>query len=129
MALPSDENTDFYVCDAVRQTADGKLDIAGFYPTTEVKLDPAARLPVTVNLTFVWIMRDGEGQYRPTLRIVDPLGNELHKFDLPEARKPAGAAHIFMLPVGQIPIAHAGNYVVSLEINGQPYRRSVRIFQ
>jgi Family of unknown function (DUF6941) len=129
MALPTDTKVDFLVCDAVRQTPEGKLDIAGYFPTGEVKLDPAAQLPVSLNLTFVFILKDGDGHFRATLRIVDPLGKELHRFELPEINKVAGLSHAMMLPVAQIPIAHSGNYVVSVEIDGQPYRRTVRIFQ
>ena len=32
MALPTDANVDLLFCDAVRQSADGKLDIAGYFP-------------------------------------------------------------------------------------------------
>ena len=129
MPLPTDENVDLLVCDALRQSPDGKFDIAGLYPTREVKLDPAATMPVALNLTFVFVLKDGEGAFRATHRIVDPLGKELHKFDIAEFKKSAGQAHILMLPVGMIPIAHAGNYAVSLEIAGQRFTRSVRIFQ
>jgi hypothetical protein len=129
MALPTDANISFLVCDAVRQGADGKLDIAGYYPTGEVKLDPAARLPAPLNLTFVFILKDGEGRFRAIHRIVDPLGNELHRFELPEINKIAGLSHAMMLPVAQIPISHSGNYSTSIEIDGQRYERIVRIFQ
>ena len=129
MALPTDAEVGFLICDAVRQNADGKLDIAGYYPTGEVKLDPAAPLPVSLNLTFVFILKDGEGRFRATHRIIDPLGKELHRFDLPEVNKVAGFGHVMMLPVAQIPIVHSGNYVTSVDLDGQPYQRTVRIFQ
>jgi len=129
MPLPTDANVEFLVCDAVRQRDGGMLDIAGCYPTREVKVDPAARLPATVNLTFVFILKDGDGIFRPVLRIIDPLAKELHRFEMPELTKKAGTGHIMMLPVGQIPIAHSGNYLVSIEIDGQRYERTVRIFQ
>jgi hypothetical protein len=128
MALPTDANVDFLVCDAVRQGAEGKLDIAGYYPTRELKLNTVT-LPVSLNITFIFVLKDGEGRFRGTLRIGDPLGKELHRFELPAIDKVAGQAHAMMLPVAQIPIAHSGNYSVSLEIEGQAYRRSVRIFQ
>ena len=129
MALPTDDNVDLLVCDAVRQSPDGKIDIAGLYPTREVKLDPAAKLPAAVNLTFVFVLKDGDGSFRAIHRIFDPLGAELHKFEIASFTKPAGQAHVMMLPVGQIPIARVGNYQVSLEISGQDYRRPVRIYQ
>jgi hypothetical protein len=129
MALPTDDEIGFLICDAVRQSADGKLDIAGYYPTGEVRLDPAARLPASLNLTFVFILKDGEGRFRAVHRIVDPLGKELHRYELPEITKLADISHAMTLPVGQIPIVHSGNYSVSLEIGGQTYQRSVRIYQ
>ena len=129
MALPTDAKVDLLLCDGVRNNPDGKLDIAGFYPTGEIKLDPTANLPATINLTFVFVLKDGDGQFSPVFRLVDPLGKELHKFDVPEFGKPPGVAHVMMLPVGLIPITRSGNYVVSLEIGGQHYRRSVRIYQ
>jgi len=129
MALPTDANIDFMICDAARQTADGKLDIAGYYPTGEVKIDPAAALPAAVNLTFVFILKDGDGRFRATHRIIDPLGKELHSFDLPEFTKPAGIRHAIFLPVAQIPIVNGGNYPIILELNGQAYRRTIRIYQ
>ena len=129
MALPTDANIDFLVCDAVRQNAEGKFDLAGYFPTAEVRLDPAAQLPVALNLTFFVVLKDGDGVFRPTVRIVDPLGKELHAFELPEFRKALGQAHVMMMPVEHIPVTNSGNYAISIEIGGQTYRRTVRIFQ
>jgi hypothetical protein len=129
MALPTDEKVDFLVCDAVRQNSAGKLDIAGYYPTYEVKLEPGAKLPATLNLTFVFVLKDGEGRFRATLRLTDPLGKELLRLELPEIDKQAGAGHAMMLPVAQIPVTCSGNFTISMEIDGQPYQRTVRIFQ
>jgi hypothetical protein len=129
MALPTDANVALMICDAARQTPDGKLDLAGYYPTGEVKIDPAVELPVALNLTFVFILKDGEGRFRAKHRIIDPLGKELHNLDLPDCTKPAGTSHILFLPVAQIPIVNGGNYPIVLELDGQPYRRTIRIYQ
>ena len=58
------------LCDGVRPNPDGKLDRAGFYPTGEVKVDSATKLPVTINLTFVFVLKDGDGQFPAIFRIV-----------------------------------------------------------
>jgi hypothetical protein len=129
MALPTDENVVLMICDAARQTPEGKLDIAGYYPTAEVKVDPTAPLPAALNLTFVFILKDGDGQFRAKHRIIDPLGKELHHFDLPAFTKMAGTSHVMFLPVAQIPFLNGGYYPVVLELNGQPYRRTIRIYQ
>ena len=129
MPLPTDANIDFLLCDAVRQNRDGKLDIAGYFPVPEVKLDPGAPLPAAINLTFVFVIKDGEGRFRGTFRIFDPLGKELHLQDLKEVVKPAGQPHLMMLAVTLIPIVNSGNFTISLELDGQRFDRSVRIFQ
>jgi hypothetical protein len=129
MAFPTDEKIDLLVCDAVRQEADGKLSLTGFFPTAEVKLDAGTPLPVALNLTFVFVLKDGDGQFRATFRIVDPLGTELHRYEVPEFRKLPGQAHVMMLAVGRIPVAHSGNFAVLLEIGGERYRRALRIYQ
>jgi Family of unknown function (DUF6941) len=129
MAVPADDKVDFLVCDAVRQGVDGKLDIAGYYPTGEARVDPTAKLPATLDLTFVFILKDGDGRFRGVMRIVDPLGREVLRFELPEIVKVAGAGHAMMLPIKKIPVASSGNFAVSIELDGQKYQRSVRIFQ
>ena len=129
MALPTDANIDLLICDAVRQTAEGKLDLAGYFPIPEVKIDAGAPLPVVVNLSFVFVLKDGEGQFRAVFRILDPLGAELHRYDIKEFQKPAGQPHLILLQINRIPIVRSGNYSILLEIEGQEYRRSVRIFQ
>ena len=129
MALPTDANVDLLLCDAVRQTPDGKLDLAGYFPVAEVKIDAGAKLPVHFNMTFVFVLKDGEGQFRAVMRIIDPLGKELHRYDVPDVKKLAGLHHVMMLPVRLIPFAHAGNYAICLDLDGREYRRSVRIYQ
>lgn len=129
MALPTDTNIELLICDAVRQNADGKLDLAGYFPVPEVKLDPAAPQPVAINLCFVYVLKDGDGQFRASFQIIDPLGKELHRHDVPEFRKTPGQAHVMMFAIERILVANSGNFTVVLELNGQPYRRTIRIFQ
>jgi hypothetical protein len=129
MALPTDANIDFIICDAVRQSPDGKLDIAGYFPVLEVKLDGSAPLPAAINLTFIFIVKDGDGRFRGTFQIFDPLGKELHLQNLDPFTKQPGNIHLIMMQVTRIPVFKGGNFVMVLKIDGQEYRRSVRIFQ
>lgn len=129
MALPTDANVDLLLCDAVRRNSEGKLDIAGYFPIHEVKLDASIALPVLINMTFVLVLKDGEGRFRAVFRLMDPLDRELHRQDIDEFEKPADAAHLIFLAINRIPIERSGNFTVVLEIGGQEYRRPVRIFQ
>jgi hypothetical protein len=129
MALPTDANIDLLLCDAVRRTPDGKLDIAGFFPVHEVKLDSNVPLPVAINITFVLVIKDGEGRFKGVFRLEDPLNRELHRQELEEFAKAATAPHVVMLQINRIPVERSGNFTVVLEIGGREYRRPVRIFQ
>jgi hypothetical protein len=129
MSLPTDANIDFILCDAVRQTPDGKLDLAGYFPVLEVKLDGGTPLPAAINLTFVYVLKDGDGRFRGTFQILDPLGKELHLQDINPFDKQADRIHLIMMQVTRIPVFKGGNFAMVLKIEGQEYRRSVRIFQ
>lgn len=129
MALPTDGGVDVLVCDAVRQDPDGKLTLAGFYATGEIRIDPNAPLPVALNLAFVFVMRDGDGDFRLAFRLYDPLGKELTNNTLPNVRKPAGQGQVVYVTLNQIPVATLGNYAVELGIDDRRYRRTIRIGQ
>ncbi|HTW53246.1 MAG TPA: hypothetical protein VME45_15250 [Stellaceae bacterium] len=129
MALPSDANIDLLICDAVRQTPDGKLDLAGYFPVPEVKIDVAAKLPVAINLTFVFVLKDGDGRYRPSFRLFDPMGQELHRGESGEFVKLPGAPGMVLLQIARIPVAVAGNYAIVLRLGDGEYRRSFRVYQ
>jgi hypothetical protein len=129
MALPTDANIDFILCDMVRSTAEGKLDIAGYFPIREVKLDASVPLPAAVNLSFVFVLKDGAGRFRGAFRLLDPLRSELHRQPIDEFAKEAAVPHVIMFQLNRIPVTRSGNFTVVLEIDGQEFHRPVRIFQ
>jgi hypothetical protein len=129
MALPTDANVDFLVCDEVQQEPDGKINLIGLYPTREVRIEAGVKLPATLNLAFVFVLQDGEGHFRPVFRLADPLGHELHKSAVPDIRKLAGTGHTVSMNITTIPIMNFGVYSAILEIEGQRFQRDVRIFQ
>jgi len=129
MALPTDANIELVLCDSARAKPDGKLDITGYYPFPSVKLDPSAPLPAAINLTFLFVIKDGDGQFRGRFRILDPHGGELHRYEIREFTKQPGLPHLVILTVNRIPIVSSGDFCALLEIEGQEYRRMVQIFQ
>lgn len=129
MALPTDANVELILCDAARVKPDGKMDIAGYFPIPEVRLDPGTPLPVAFNMTFVFVLKDGDGLFRGLFRILDPLGEELHRHEVREISKQAGLPHMIILAISQIPVVNLGDFSTLLEIEGLEYRRSVRILQ
>jgi hypothetical protein len=129
MALPADADVDLLLCDEVRANAGGKLDISGYFPVHEINIDPAAQLPVAINLSFLFVLRDGDGTFRGSFRILDALGAELHRQPIEEFTKRAGGAHLMLYKVNAIPIARWGSFTALLEIGGEEYRRPIRISQ
>lgn len=129
MALPTDANVDFLVCDEARQESDGKVNLLGFYPSGEIRLDPNSKLPATLNLGCVFVIRDGDGEFRASFRVADPLGKELANHTLPDIRKTPNQGYSLSLNVQAIPILNFGNYALELSVGDQRFRRTIRIFQ
>jgi hypothetical protein len=129
MALPTDANIDLVLCDSVLRTRDGKLDIAGYFPIHQIKLDASVPLPAAFNITFAFIIKDGEGRFKGVFRLIDPLNRELHRQELEEFTKDAIAPHVIMLQINRIPVERSGNFTAVLEMGGQEYRRPIRVFQ
>lgn len=129
MALPTDGNVDLLVCDVARQDPDGKMSLIGFYATGEIRIDPNAQLPAELNLAFVFILKDGDGDFRLSFRLYDPLGKELTHNPLPNIRKPAGQGQVVFVNLNQIPVANLGSYAVELGIDDMRFRRTIRITQ
>jgi hypothetical protein len=129
MALPSDADVELLLCDAVRRTPEGKLDLAGYFPVHEVKLDSSAPLPAAMNLGFVFVLKGGDGIFHGAFRILDPVGQELHRSEVAEFTKQPGFPHVIMFLINRIPVARAGNFTVVLELGDREYRRPVRVFQ
>ncbi|HXC29209.1 MAG TPA: hypothetical protein VNV38_14730 [Stellaceae bacterium] len=129
MALPSDTHVEMLLCDDVRFTPGGKLDITGYFPIPEIQLASDVQLPGAINLSFLFILRDGEGTFRGSFRILDPLGGELHRHEVVEFTKRTAGPHLIMFKVNSIPIARWGSFTALLEIGGGEYRRPIRVSQ
>jgi hypothetical protein len=129
MALPTDSGIELLLCDSVRPTPEGKLDIIGFFPLPEILLDPSTPLPASMDLTFLYIIRDGEGPLGGAFRIIDPLGGEVHRHEIPEFNKLSAGPHLLMYPIMRIPIKRSGSFTAVLELAGAEYRRSIKISQ
>jgi hypothetical protein len=129
MAPPTDANVDFLVCDEARQEPDGKINLLGLYPSREIRLNPEAQLPVGLNLGFVFVLRDGDGEFSASFRIADPLGKELLNHALPDFKKTAGQGHALSLNVRAIPVLTLGNYTAELCAGDLRFCRTIRVMQ
>lgn len=129
MALPTDAHVEMVLCDDVRFSPGGKLDIVGYFPMPEIKLAADVQLPGAINLSFLFVIRDGEGMFRGSFRLLDPLGGELHRHEVAEFSKRADGPHLIMFKINAIPIARWGSFTALLEIGGEEYRRPIRISQ
>jgi hypothetical protein len=129
MALPADTHVEMVLCDDVRFSPGGKLDITGYFPLPEIKLAADVQLPGAINLSFLFVIRDGDGTFRGSFRILDPLGGELHRHEVAEFAKHAGSPHLIMFKINAIPITRWGSFTALLEIGGHEYPRPIRISQ
>jgi hypothetical protein len=129
MALPTDANVDLLICDSAQHEPSGKINLTGLYPTPEIKIDPNAQLPAHLNLAFVFVLKDGDGDFPISVRIVDPLGKELFSQALPNIKKVVGQGYAVSLNLQAIPILKFGSYAVELGVGDQSFRRTMRVFQ
>lgn len=81
--LPTHEKAVFLLCEDVRQEGSGKFSLLGMIPanniTTETRPEDAGKdgLQVLPSLTFVFIFRDGEGEFAMRVGVIAPDGKEL----------------------------------------------------
>jgi hypothetical protein len=129
MALPTDPNVDLLICDSAQHEPSGKINLTGLYPTPEIKIDPNAQLPAHLNLAFVFILKDGDGDFPISVRIADPLGKELFSQALPNIKKVAGQGYAVSLNLQAIPIQKFGSYAVELGVGDRSFSRTMRVFQ
>jgi hypothetical protein len=101
----------------------------GFFPTAEVKLDPSASLPAMFPLAFVFVVQDGDGPLQFVCRILDPLGREVMTGVLPSTNKAANEGYTVSINIMNFVASMLGRYKVILNINGQDFERTVRVFQ
>ena len=129
--LPSQEKTIFLLCEDIRQELGGKISLLGVIPANHLTLEGMPQNSadaVIPSLTFVFLFRDGEGEFNGKVGIIAPDEKEL----IPENEHPMkkGAKDtmntIFKLAPFKVMTGKFKPYVV---LDGQRYEREFEVQQ
>jgi hypothetical protein len=81
---PTRKQTNFVLAEDIRPELNQKATITGVYVGNYVRLHkkPTKKKPVTLRLVMLFGFRDGAGDFDVKVRIAQPDGRELAKFEL-----------------------------------------------
>jgi hypothetical protein len=125
--LPRDEHVWFLVAQAIRSDGDGKMSLFGFLGTERVVI-ASATLPAVLPVTFMFLLREGEGSFAADFSIRDPGGRVVHREELPPAQKPLSTEnHGIAVTMAPLVVSAFGTYRIILRLDGKKYRRDFTI--
>lgn len=122
---PSDPNVWMLVTDAIRIEANGKLTLLGFFGGPTVNLLPDATLPASINLTFLFLLNDGEGTFNASLSIKPPTGTPaiIHQQMLDKPND----VHGIIVGLQPLIVPELGTYELVLSLDDRRYVRRLQI--
>src|ERR1700733_13771854 len=125
--LPRDEQLWFLVAQSVRNEGDGRMSLLGFFGTERITL-ATATLPATLPVTFIFLLREGEGSFAADFAIRDPDGQIVYEEDLPPAQKPLSTEnHGIAVTMAPLVVPAFGTYRITLRLDGKRYKRDFTI--
>lgn len=81
---PTRKNVTFILAEDVRAEANKKLMLAGVYNSAYIRVftKPTDERPANLHIMFLFMFRDGEGEFETRIAIIDPDGEKLVASDL-----------------------------------------------
>jgi hypothetical protein len=114
------------ICEDVRQEMGGKLTILGFLPGDKIDVPPGTT-NAPLNLTFVFVFENAEGDFSGTFSLMGPDGLVGPEAPIPPAHvQPGGGlASVFQFkPTPPLPL---GKYVAKVVLNGRTYEKRFQL--
>jgi hypothetical protein len=127
VSLPANDKIEFIVCENVRQETYGKLSLLGFFGAEEIRVDRALPFPAAFPLAFVFVLREGEGNFKVEIELHNPVGDVLFKSDLPNAVKLPERNHTITVNFTPFIVPTPGIYSVVLKLDGHEFTRRLNI--
>ncbi len=120
---PTDGSVLFLIAEQVRPETGGKLSIIGFYAGGDILVPENTTQTVLSSLAFIFIFKDGEGQFKTRLTIMSPSGKQLADIELRETTF-VGKSHSIVTQLAPFVTTEYGRYEVLLKLNEHVYARS-----
>jgi len=123
---PTNGRLQFLVCEQVREEANGKHTLLGFFPGEEIKL--LAAPPVFIQLALMFIFKDGVGAFDVAFDMEVPGPTQpFPRQQLGSISIIAGKTAVFSLNMQAFPVQSIGEHKVRLQLDREQYARSFTV--
>ena len=128
---PSDAGVFFLLSEGVRQEANGKLTLLGFYPDSLLIIPKEAKQEgkqIVMPLAMTFVVSEGEGTFPTSVSLTSPSGKALFPDEkMPDSVKQPGQALSVLITVYPFITDEIGKFDITLRLGDSSYRRSFRI--
>ena len=115
------------LCEDVRQEAGQKLTVIGVFPGNLINIPHDAPDRVQLQLTFLFILEDGEGEFSGNFRIVGAEGTLGDLIEVAKSTKYRDAGMTLVFNYRPSPLLAPGEYRGELKLAGNTYGLDFRI--
>lgn len=125
--LPTDARTLFLVCEDVRQEINNKVSLMGVFIGGDIIItrEEATGKPA-LPICFVFVFRDGAGQFDAKFTVTSPSGKEIATVEMGKVEKKEGAMTLCpkILPFF---VEEYGDFEARMLLDGTVYSRQIQI--
>lgn len=114
------------MCEFARLEPDGKASLIGFFGSNKLAL-ATEHLPSSINLSFVFVVQDGEGVFKCTSEVFAPDGHKLGESELPHVDKKSDGVATVIMTAPNFPVVAYGRYEIRVHLDDRTYVRDVEI--
>lgn len=121
---PKAENIKFLICEHARPELNKKISILGWYSGDHIVFYPEVKgkYPYFLAaLSFVFILKDGVGEFDADFEMLDPKGNATLTASLAPMSLTTGGAGGIMVNMQNVQFNAEGNYIALLRLGKKRY--------
>ena len=121
---PKAEKIKFLMCEQVRPEINKKISIMGLYPGDHIVFFPKVigQFPYNLaSLSFVFVFKDGVGEFDTDFEMIDPAGNSVQKVSLKPIILTAAVTGGVVVNMNPTQFNAEGNYLAVLHLGNKRY--------
>ena len=121
---PKAENIKFLLCEQARPELNKKISLLGLYPGDHIVFLPEVKgqYPyVLAALSFVFVFKDGVGEFDAGFEMLDPGGNATHKASLAPISLTSDVSGGMVVNLHNAQFNAEGNYTAVLRLGNKRY--------
>ena len=121
---PKIENMKFLICEQARPEMHNKLSIIGLYAGDHIIFHPEkiGQFPYTLQfLSFVFVIKDGVGNFSCKLELVNPKGEVIPVRELKPLELRADSTSGSIVGLSPVQFHNVGNFIARLHVDRKVY--------